>query len=454
MGLVSILGCGSEYRPVVSAFSPVGPAEQPQKYAVAIASTGVTTPGVVNIDDVSGDTVLDVTQIGANPQYLFLGTSGGEAYSLNGDGTVNQFAVSTNLISSQVTEMTLTAGARPNSVANISTYLYISEPGLNDVAALQTSTTATPTLRQQLPVGPNPVYLIGNSNVSRFYAISNGTTLGQAAAIDITSNTVSSVLTMGKNPVYGVMSADNNRAYVMNKGDGTVSVINVQSNQLDTFNDPVTNLPASIIHDPKAAAPIWADFAPTRNELVVANQGATAGSNGSVSIISIPLCSSVTIATNPTCDTANPVDAVGFGTVLANIPVGINPIQVGVLQDGTQAYVINAGTPAIPASGGNPAVAADPGSVSVINLATNTVVATIPAAPDTTCVPATPTLANPMLVCGHPTWLGVTTGTPTGKAFVVSSDSTNMTIIRADLNTVEAQLPLSGFGVSVRLNEP
>ena len=42
----SLIGCGNTYRPVVTAINPVGPASQPTKYAVAISSTGATTPGL------------------------------------------------------------------------------------------------------------------------------------------------------------------------------------------------------------------------------------------------------------------------------------------------------------------------------------------------------------------------------------------------------------------------
>ena len=38
-----IVGCGQSYRPVVSAINPVGPAAQPQKFAVAISTTGAAT---------------------------------------------------------------------------------------------------------------------------------------------------------------------------------------------------------------------------------------------------------------------------------------------------------------------------------------------------------------------------------------------------------------------------
>jgi len=448
-----MLGCGNTYRPVVSSFNPVGPAEQPTKYAVAIATTGANTPGLVNMIDVSGDTVLNTTQIGNNPFYLAMGIGGGLAYTLNGDGTVNDFSVASSLIASQVDQITLPSGALPNSLFSAGGYEYVSETGLSSIGALQAA--SPPTLRQQIPVAANPVYVVGVSNAStqRVYAISNGATPGHVAAIETSTNSVSNTITVGANPVYGVMTADSNRVFILNKNDGTISVINAQKNQLDSFNSPLNPaVVTSTIKDPAAARPVWADFAPTLNELIVANAGPTQGTHGTLSIISIPLCTIFSATTNPNCDTTNPIDANGFGTVLANVPVGINPVWVSVLQDGTQAYVANAGTPAIPASGGNPAIPADPGSVTVINLTTNTVVATLPAGPDLTCNPETPSAANPLLVCGHPSSIIAVTGSPTGKVYVVSTDSINITVIRTDIDVVQTQLPLSGYGVMVRAN--
>ena len=166
------------------------------------------------------------------------------------------------------------------------------------------------------------------------------------------------------------MTADGRRAFIMNQGSNDVTVINSQTNQLDTAS-------RATIHDPGAVAPIWADFAPTRNELVVANAGD--GVNpGSVSIISIPLCSANAQPTNPNCDPNNPIDAVGFGTVLANVPVGINPRMVGVLQDGSRAYVVNEGNPNLPCAAPTRLQPLGNCTVSVINLTSNTVTATIP----------------------------------------------------------------------------
>ena len=296
------------------------------------------------------------------------------------------------------------------------TYTYITQPGRSDVAELSGT---PPTLQQEISdIGQNPVYIAGVASAPRIYAISQGplsngvpTGAGTAAAIETSTNTVSSTIPVGTKPVYGVMTANALRAFVINQGSNNVTAINSESNILDTG----TVSGNGTLTDPAAVAPIWADFAPTLNELVVANEG-DGTTNGSVSIFSIPLCSSTAIS-NPNCSTTNPIDAVGFGTLVAHIPVGKNPLMIAALQDGSQAYVINQGD----------------STVSVINLTTDTVTATIP-------VPDTP----------NPTFIAVTTGAP-GKVYVTSTSSTTMTVIRTDTNTVDTTVPLQGTGIQVRV---
>ncbi len=428
---VSLAGCGNNYRPVVTSINPVGPAGQPAKYAVAISGNGTAAnplPGLVTIIDFAGDTIVDTTLLGINPYYFILDTTGFEGYTLNGDGTLNSFSVSTSLLAANVLQSTLLPGSNPVSILPQGSNLYIAQAGRNSVAQLQ---GLPPAIRSELPTGSGTTYTVGVASAPRVYALVQGasaTSPGIAAAIETATNTISSTVPVGANPTYGVMSADGRRAYILNKGSNSVSVINAQANALDTFHSGAT-VTSTI---PVGVAPIWADFAPTLNELVVANQG-NGTTPGSVTLISIPLCSQVSVTSNPNCDTANPIDAAGFGTVIANIPVGINPVMVGVLQDGTQAYVANAGN----------AAAGIAGSVSVINLTTNTVIATIAA--------TNSTVATDAFVHGHPTYLGVTTGTPTGKVYVVSSDSSDISIIRTDNDTIQTHLPLQGSGISVRM---
>jgi DNA-binding beta-propeller fold protein YncE len=234
------------------------------------------------------------------------------------------------------------------------------------------------------------------------------------------------------------MTVDNRRVFILNQTDGTVSVINSQANALDQFpaNPNIPNVLTSTIPLGTGTRPIWADLASGLNELVVLNEG-TGTTAGSVSVINIPLCSASAQPTNPNCDINNPVDATTFGQVVATIPVGINPIMVSVLSDYSRAYVANAGVAGLPCAANGIAV---PGvsttcTVSVVNLMTDTVTATIP-------------------ISGHPAYITTSAATPTGKVYVVCKDSQVMTVIKTDTDTVDTTIPLQGYGVSVRMTAP
>lgn len=437
--LTVLVGCGNTYRPVVTAINPVGPAGQPQKFAVAISNPGPSAPGLATFVDFSGDTVLITANIGVDPYYLALDSRGVTAYTLNGDKTLTNFPISTTLLSSQVQQSTLldNNGILPSTVNPLGANTYITQPGRNSVAQYASAPLA---LHQELPINSayTPVYVTGIASAPRVFVISkaNGGGPGQVSTIETVSNTIDATpIPVGTNPVYGVMTADARRAFIMNEGSNNVSVLNAQTNHLDT--------PTPTLTDPAAVAPIWADFAPTLNEIVVANAGD--GVNpGSISIFSIPLCTANAQPTNPNCDPNNPVDAVGFGTLIANVPVGVHPIMVAVLQDGTRAYVLNAGNPNLPCAAPSTANPLGNCTVSVVNLTSNTVTATIPL----------PTNLLTTAQNGHPNWIAATTGTPTGKVYVTSAETNFMTVIRTDTDSVLTEIPLQGSGVSVRVTAP
>jgi DNA-binding beta-propeller fold protein YncE len=445
--MASAIGCGNTYRPVVSAINPVGPAAQPQKFAVVISTTGTTTnptPGLVTFVDVFGDTVLITAQIGVNPYYLILNSGGNTGYTLNSDHTLTTFDISTQLLQSQVLQTTLLPGANPVSIFPEGANTYVTDPGLNAISQFVGQPL---NLQQELGINPafTPIYVVGIASAPRVYAISQrvGGGPGQVATIETTSNTIDpNPITVGSGPVYGVMTGDAKRAFIMNQTDGTVSVINAQTNLLDVVPAGATN-PITV-----GQSPLWADFAPARNEMVVANAGDGVHA-GSVSIISIPLCSATALPGNTNCDPNNPVDAVDFGKVLATVPVGVNPRMIGVLQDtnNSRAYVVNGGNPNLPCAAPTAAQPLGNCTVSVINLTTNTVTATIP-------LPVTPITGASPNINGHPNYIAVTSGTPTGKVYVTSPESNFLTVIRTDTDTVDLTIPLQGNGVSVRVTQP
>ncbi len=445
---LALLGCGQQYRPVVSAINPVGPAAQPTKYAIAVASPSAAVGGLLSIIDFSGDTVLASPQIIPSPTYFALLAGGSEGYAVNAQNSLSTIPTSnaSTLLTSSVVQTTLPTDANAPSLSaftlGTAARLFVPEMGRSSVALLSST---SPALQQEIGVGLNPVYVVGANSTPRAYVLSTGTgtTPGQAAAIEATSLGVSATIPVGINPVYGVETPDVRRAFILNKGSGTVSVINVTNNAIDNAN-PVIPATGTL-----GTNPVWADLSTITNQLVVLNAG-NGTTPGTLSIISIPLCSVLANVGNSTCNAANPSDAAEFGTVLATVTVGVNPSMVSVLADGTRAYVVNQGNSTVP------------GSVSVVNLASGTVTATIPAATalnangtvNPTGSPVCPDGSILTCVYGHPSTVAATTGTPTGKVYFTSPDSNYMTVLETDTDSVDTHVNLQGAGVRVQVSAP
>jgi YVTN family beta-propeller protein len=142
----------------------------------------------------------------------------------------------------------------------------------------------------------------------------------------------------------------------------------------------------------------------------------TAINNGSApitaTITAMPLSVGLAYIANKNDNTVSVINTES-NTVIATIPVGTNPMGVGVSPDGTRAYVANFGS----------------GSVSVINAAANAVIATIPVV-----------LPNCAAV------------SPDGAKVYITGDSNLVTVIDAATNTVAATIPVgagpAGIAVS------
>src|SRR5665213_1294031 len=297
----STIGCGNQYRPVVAAIGPVGPAGQPTKFAVAVSSPSPTSLGLLTIVDFAGDTVLSTPNILSNPSYFALNPNGTQGYTINAEGSLNTFFLSnpTALISSNVVQTTLPVNSAPVSITSLTpasalSTIFIPETATNSIAAINAGTAA---LYDNVGIrgGSNPVYVVGAAGTPRVDAISQNTpgTNGQIDSLETVSTTSlsdSAQIPVGIKPVYGVMTGDDRRAFILNQGSGDVSVINVPSNAPDVSQPLITIPPIPIAGGGTAAPnPVWADLAPISSELVVLNQG-DGIHPGSLSIISIPLC--------------------------------------------------------------------------------------------------------------------------------------------------------------------
>lgn len=178
--VLSTVGCGTQYRPVVSAIGPVGPAGQPAKYAVAISSPSATSPGLMTSVNFSGDTILSTPQIVTNPSYFQLSATGSQAAVINAQGSLDTIPVTNPvaLLTSQVIQTTLSVNASPVSISSFSPasglqtiFIPQAGPGYNSIAAINSGTAA---LYDTVAIqgGGTPIYVVGTTGTPRVYAIS------------------------------------------------------------------------------------------------------------------------------------------------------------------------------------------------------------------------------------------------------------------------------------------
>jgi YVTN family beta-propeller protein len=421
-GAVLLSGCGDTPRPVVTPVSTTSPSPQPQSYAVVITTTGAGSNGLANVFDAAGDTLLTQANLGVNPLAMTLSSTAGSSTTANTDGTVNSFTPSTTLQTKNVQSSTLLQPAQPFNLLSTTANLFITEPNKPAVAVLTNNSSGVYQLTQELPVPSSPITVVGNSNASRVYSITQGdgtntvafgacenpasvATPGQVQAIEISTVTISKTLPVGVCPTYGVSSTDNNRTFILNRGSGTVTVINSQLNALDNTTgrqnlDPTTGtltLPPPAGTSPTGfnAGPVFADYYAPASQLVTANYD-----SNTISIINV----SLDLYGN---------DSSLFGQTIT-VKVGNGPTALTILRDGSRVYVANQ----------------KDSTISVVDLKSYQVTATIP-------------------VTGHPVSIASTFSTPYGQVYVVSSDQPFMTIIHTDTDTVNAAIQLDGNGVDV-----
>ncbi len=443
-------GCGDTYRPVVTPISPSGPPQQPSSLAVVVSAPSTTSAGIATVIDYSGDTIMATAAIGTYPQAFTIDESGSTGYTINSDGTLTNFPVSTQLQQRNVTYSTLPTTAQPIGMFSPSAGLWITDLQGNIVDVLSSSPE---TFKLAVPVAPTPIAISGPVLVGqRNYSISQNnvntpqgsilpfgvacnispstvTQTGEADAIEPSNYTISARIPLGQCPVYGLSSTDKQRYFILNRGSDTITVINSLNNALDACT-PFLNqngqlvtchpaLPLSLnavaatgITPPNGTAgmtatagPVYAEYNAATSQIVVANYD-----GGTISVIDVSLD-----------EYGN--DSPTFGTTFT-VKVGNTatpePASVTVLADGSRAYTANQndGT-------GN-------GTVSIVNLSSHT-------------------LEKTLAVIGYPRTVVSTMNSLYGKVYVASPDSPYLTILRTDLDIVDTTVLVQGNIIDVRV---
>lgn len=451
--LAGLAGCGSQYRPVINPITKPGPPSQPEAYVAVFSQPGqqaasadvaspcptsaYINPGVVTVLDSSGDSIAAQATLGNGPITFAMDPSGSYAFTQNCDGTISSMVINGQLMSKNVSTSALLPGSSPiNALVLNSSAEYIVEQGGPDHNAIAAMTSNPPTLKVDISnVAPSVINLTGAPSAQRIYSISQGNSQGgnlawgacgdpssvavngEADGIETASNSISSRIPLGICPVYGVTSPDGRRAFILNRGSGTITVINTQTNQLDTINaSPYLNGTGTIDLG-AGSGPVYADFYAPANLLVVANYD-----NDTVSVIDTSLVESGIGAGD---DTQN------FGKVLATIHLqqGAQPAAVTVLQDptNTRAYVANKGD----------------GTVSVISLTSFTLLSTITLPPVST---------TPDTVIPQPRSIVSNYNYPIGKVYVAAQNSPYVTVIRTDNDVISSRILVQGNVADIHIN--
>jgi DNA-binding beta-propeller fold protein YncE len=433
-----IAGCGNSYRPVVTPINPSGPAAQPASYAAIVSAPSPTSAGIVTIVDYSGDTVMAIAPIGPGPRAFVMDQLGSTGYTLDSDGTIANFPISTSLQSKNVVYSTVSSTAAPINLLAPTSGLWLADQDLNGNAT-DVFTGSPEAFKLAIPVAATPVAMIGTPDLSgqREYAISQNNAsdttgvacnlspttapTGLATPIEISTYTADATIALGRCPVYGVLSSDQKRLFVMNRGSDSITVIDTQRNALDSCT-PFQNQNGQWVtcHDtiqlPTGSGPVYGEYNKATNQLVVANYD-----GGTISVIDVGLDEygyDSNTYTNSSCTTYADCGAItgGFGTTYT-IPVGKNPASVTVLYDGSRAYAANQ----------------TDGTVTIANISSHTVEKTL-------------------TVVGHPRTVVSTQNSLYGKVYVASPDSPYVTILATLTDLVDTTVLVEGNVVDVRVS--
>jgi DNA-binding beta-propeller fold protein YncE len=403
---------------------------------VVVSSPSPTSAGILTIVDYSGDTVMTIVPIGPGPRSFVMDSGGYNGYTVDSDGTLANFGITTSLQAKDIHYSTLSSTANIVNLMGPAAGLWAADLNGNVVDLFQGSPQD---FKQAISVAPTPVTVAGapNSTGQREYVISQnfidptGVTCnttptaeptGLATPIELSTYTADTPIALGKCPVFAVASPDQRRLFVMNRGDDTITVINAQNNTLDQCT-PYLNqsgqtvtchptLPLSTaavtatgITPPNGttgmgtiAGPVYAEYNSATSQLVVANYD-----GGTISVVDVGLD-----------EYGN--DGATFGTTYT-IPVGKYPASVTVLADGSRAYTANQSD----------------GTVTIAVLASHSVEKTL-------------------TVVGHPRTVVSTQNSLYGKVYAASPDSPYLTILATLTDLVDRTILTEGNVVDVRVS--
>jgi DNA-binding beta-propeller fold protein YncE len=347
----------------------------PTSYLTVTSEPGTTSPASwITVFDATGPDVSRAQPLVSSSTLDFtLDGSGTFGESLGTQGSLIFFPATTNLNPGTEGINTLPANSCVSNVTVPLNQLFTLDVANNAIdVGYSTGTAGAYGIAQNATVPMTPVAMTGSAANSRYAIVSQNVPYGVACNNIATSVTQTGSVTFfetstdtpdngttiptGRCPVYAVTSPDGRRSFILNRGDDTVTVINLTS---AAFDQTVSLVPSGGTH----AGPVYAEYVPSRGKLLVTNYD-----NDTVSIINTQTDS--TGADGPafgqviaTVDlwNGNPHTCVIPGTMGQSAPCSKRPAAISALADGSRAYIAEQGS----------------GMIDILDLRVNQVVQTI-----------------------------------------------------------------------------
>lgn len=271
----------------------------------------------------------------------------------------------------------------------------------------------------------------------------------QVRTVDIASGSISGALPVGDAPSDTAINADASRAVVVNGGDGTVTLLNLQTSTTVATSAVGAGL-RSVAMAPNGAlayAVSGTDGTISSINTATGEVGAPIGIQPGPDQIAITPTGYVAYVTHPDIASVTPVHLPSRQRQ-APIPVGLSPKGLAITPDGATVYVANSGSDSvtpITQSSGTPglpiAVGKQPTQVAITPDGATAFVANTGSNSVTPISVATNTARAAIPVGYSPTSLVVS---PDGRTLYAASSSANV-VVPIDVATSAVAAPLSGF---------
>jgi YVTN family beta-propeller protein len=212
-------------------------------YVINMGSNSKSTVDVIKYDD---DNYLNYIDVGDKPVDIDVNPKTKKTYVVNYDSDTLSIINSTDKV-----EETIDVGDKPRSIAvnPITNKIYVTHQLHSPSLSVIDGNNNYQILQENIPVGKDPLDIAVNTNSNKVYVANYGD--GTVSVVDgETDQLINKSMDVGDKPIRIAVNTNSNKVYVANYGDGTVSVVDGETDQLINKSMVVDENPNSIEVNP------------------------------------------------------------------------------------------------------------------------------------------------------------------------------------------------------------